>query len=152
MKPTGNLVLALTFVEKWMDTYQLVSANIGKRINEKFIIVKILKVNQNLLNNNEIHEQMIKEFQDYLNSRWNNKGMLLMDIRDDNALSTYLSKLLVNAHKAVKNEISEIVCGIAPKEEFEAYKLSIIEMEKKKKEIKEDEVKNKKIHTHIDYC
>ena len=143
MKPTDNYMLALTFVDEFdYDRYELISANVGKIINNEFVLSKSLKIGKiyadgDVCFNTEsfgysLAKYQINQFQAYLNDRWNNKGLMLMDIRSKEIINKRLCNILVEAHKHFGDKISSIVCGIAPKEEFIAYKKlinSIVEEE-----------------------
>ena len=133
MKPTDNYMLALTFVDEFdFDRYELISANVGKIINNQFVLAKSLKINKIYADGDVTFEtesfgyslgkDQINKFQAYLKDRWNNKGLMLMDIRSKEIINKRLCNILVEAHKHFGDKISSIVCGIAPKEEFIAYK------------------------------
>ena len=146
-----NLILALTFVPSnksigVTDTYDLISANVGKRINNQFVLTKSFKLVKAFLNT-DFHKEQIYQFQNYLNSRWHNKGMLLLDIRSDtNNYSKSLCKLLVNVHKEFGNNISEIICGIASRQEFELYLEHIKATKKYKQELDKKEEENQLLY------
>ena len=150
MKSTDNYMLAVTFVEDWMG-YEIVSANIGKIIDGKFVLVKSLEISNKLLNNNRFTKEDVNKLQIYLNEMWNNKGLLLLEVRSENTINSIISKILVNAHKHFHNGISSIVCGIASKEEFDAYKQSILDKEKQFEDVKKEMKEKRTIDVYNNY-
>jgi len=98
----------------------MISLNIGEEKNGKFDVHETLMVNKNLLTE-EFHLEQIKEMESFLNSRWYNKGLLLLGIRSDDHFERGYSKILVDLHRQVKNKIARVICTIAPRAEYDAY-------------------------------
>lgn len=124
----NKYILALTFVEGeyFKEDNELISANIGKMINDKFVLVKSINLSRSLLNDT-YPTQAIKNFELYLNDRWKNKGLLLIDSRSENHLEFKFSRLLIHVHKEWGNGVHRIICGISSRKEFNEYKEKIKE-------------------------
>lgn len=150
-KPSSELLLVFTFVDfgkynlsdifenrnslhkpKTIDSCRLISANVGKLINNQFILVDSLKINSNLTCMCYKSEQ-IKNFELFCNDRWNNKGLLLLDKHEENNMIILFAELLLLAYRKYNDQITRIICGISPKEEYLKYQERMKKAEQLKK-------------------
>ena len=150
MKPTGNLVLVITFAPDLTtvaDLCKLVSANIGYYENDKFIVKESIKLHRAWMME-EFEKNQVKEFEAYLNSRWYNKGLLLLDYRDDDKFKKGFCKILKNLHETYGNDVKKIICGLVSKHEWKTWlehfkgKSAVVPSEREQQESFEEEMKD----------
>jgi hypothetical protein len=99
------------------STCRIIGINIVTIIEKEIFLIKEVEIPSNILHSYYKLKEM-NNFQNYLNTMWQKKGMMLLAIRDDISETTIDHlKLLIDLYKEYKSDIKSIFCVLEKSED-----------------------------------